>query len=80
MAGPSSPLSNSIYFSSTASENQINAFIGGVSAPVVYAGLAPGFAGLYQIDLQVPAGLTAATTICIFPGRNLYSSEALISI
>ena len=79
-AGPSSPLSNSIYFSSTASENQINAFIGGVSAPVVYAGLAPGFAGLYQIDLQVPAGLTAGDNDIDISGPDSYSSEALISV
>lgn len=31
--------------------------IAGLSAPVTYSGLAPGFAGLYQIKTQVPVGL-----------------------
>lgn len=32
--------------------------IGGVPAPVAFAGLAGGFAGLYQVNAQVPAGVT----------------------
>jgi uncharacterized protein (TIGR03437 family) len=31
--------------------------VGGVAAQVLYSGLAPGFAGLYQVDIQVPAGV-----------------------
>ena len=34
---------------------QVQAYIAGVPAQVTYAGLAPGFAGLYQINVQVPA-------------------------
>jgi uncharacterized protein (TIGR03437 family) len=33
--------------------------VGGKTAAISYAGLAPTFAGLYQIDFTVPAGLTA---------------------
>jgi len=33
--------------------------IGGVAAPVSFAGLAPGFAGLYQINAQIAAGTAA---------------------
>lgn len=29
------------------------------AASVLYAGLAPGYAGLYQVNLQIPSGLTA---------------------
>jgi minor extracellular serine protease Vpr len=32
--------------------------IGGQNAPVVFSGLAPGFAGLYQVNVTVPSGLS----------------------
>jgi uncharacterized protein (TIGR03437 family) len=32
--------------------------VGGTTAEVSYAGLAPTFAGLYQINFTVPSGLT----------------------
>lgn len=34
----------------------VTATVGGLPASVTYAGLAPGFAGLYQVNIQVPAG------------------------
>jgi minor extracellular serine protease Vpr len=36
--------------------------IGGKNAPELFCGLAPGFPGLYQVNVTVPAGLT--------PGSN----------
>ena len=33
--------------------------IGGLSAPVSFSGLAPGFAGLYQVNIQVPEAVAA---------------------
>lgn len=33
--------------------------IGGFNAPVSFSGLAPGFAGLYQMNLQIPTGVTS---------------------
>jgi uncharacterized protein (TIGR03437 family) len=45
-AASGSPLSNTLLTPAVT--------IGGVSAPVVFAGLSPGFAGLYQVNAQVP--------------------------
>jgi uncharacterized protein (TIGR03437 family) len=39
--------------------------IGGVDATVTYSGLAPGFAGLYQVNAQVPAGAPAGGTVAV---------------
>jgi minor extracellular serine protease Vpr len=35
--------------------------IGGIPAPVSFSGLAPGFAGLYQINVTVPSTISAGT-------------------
>jgi uncharacterized protein (TIGR03437 family) len=37
--------------------------IGGVNATVVYSGLAPGEVGLYQVNVQVPAGVTTGNAV-----------------
>jgi uncharacterized protein (TIGR03437 family) len=37
--------------------------IGGVPAMVSFSGLAPGFVGLYQVNVQVPPGLAAGNTV-----------------
>jgi adhesin/invasin len=31
--------------------------MGGFNAPVTFSGLAPGFVGLYQVNVVVPSGL-----------------------
>jgi uncharacterized protein (TIGR03437 family) len=42
--------------------------IGGQQATVLFSGLAPGFAGLYQINVAVPAGLTGSQQVTIAIG------------
>jgi uncharacterized protein (TIGR03437 family) len=51
----SSPLSQTIATPSVT--------IGGVQAPVQFSGLAPGFVGLYQVNVQVPAGVTVGDNV-----------------
>jgi uncharacterized protein (TIGR03437 family) len=72
-AGPTNPLS-------ITPTGTIAAYIGGVAATVGYAGLAPQLAGLYQINLTVPAGLTAGDNNLDIAGPDAYSSECLIAI
>ena len=39
-------------------------YIGDQQATVLFAGLAPGFAGVYQLNLQVPAGVSSIASTC----------------
>jgi uncharacterized protein (TIGR03437 family) len=41
----------------------VSATIGGVAAPVTFSGLTPTFAALYQVNVQVPAGLPAGSSV-----------------
>ena len=43
----------------------VTATIGGVSAPVTFAGLSPGLAALYQVNVQVPSGVTPGGAVPI---------------
>ena len=54
--------------------------IGGVNAPVLFSGLAPGFVALWQINVQLPATLPTnlATNLRISKGRD--SWEATLAI
>jgi uncharacterized protein (TIGR03437 family) len=52
--GPNPPLT-------TAVVPQVS--IGNIAASVTFSGLAPGFAGLYQVNAQVPAGVPAGNAV-----------------
>jgi uncharacterized protein (TIGR03437 family) len=43
----------------------VAAKVNGQTAQVLFAGLAPGYAGLYQVNLQLPASLTAAGDVTL---------------
>jgi uncharacterized protein (TIGR03437 family) len=44
--------------------------IGGVAATVSFSGLAPGNVGLYQVNVQVPAGVTAGARVPVMMTIN----------
>jgi len=58
----------------------ITADVGGVSAVVSFSGLAPGYAGLYQINLQIPSGVTDGDNTLDIAGPDAYVTEATIPI
>lgn len=45
--------------------NPVTVTIGGVTAAVQFAGLTPGFAGLYQVNAIVPAGVTPGASVVV---------------
>jgi uncharacterized protein (TIGR03437 family) len=44
-------------------DNPVTVSVGGENATVLFAGLAPGFVGLYQMNVTVPAGIAASDTV-----------------
>ncbi len=60
--------------------NQIVATIGGVTANVTFAGLAPGLAGLYQVNVTIPSGVTAGDNYLELQGPDSDALEALVTI
>lgn len=50
--------------------------VGGLTAPILYAGLAPGYTGLYQINIQVPPTTAPGSHRVFIVMPNGYSSQA----
>lgn len=50
--------------------NPVTVAIGGVDAPVVYQGLAPGFVALYQVNITIPAEVTPGDAVPLVISQN----------
>jgi uncharacterized protein (TIGR03437 family) len=57
--------------------NPVTVTIGGKTASVAFAGLAPGFVGLYQVNAVVPAGLTAGDSVPVVLSTSGQTSPAV---
>ena len=71
-AAPSSPLS--------LLTGNVQVSIGGTSAQVSYAGAAPGFAGLSQINVIIPSGLAAGDQPVFVTVNGVSSNAGLITV
>ena len=65
-AAPSSPPAQT--------QAPVTVTIGGQTAQVGFAGLAPGYAGLYQVNVTVPAGIAPGTSVPIVLTQGNFSS------
>jgi uncharacterized protein (TIGR03437 family) len=54
--------------------------IGGTKAMVSFSGLAPGFVGLYQVNAEVPAGLTAGNQPVVITMAGASSNSVLLPV
>jgi uncharacterized protein (TIGR03437 family) len=78
-AAPSGSLANT--------SNTITADVSGTAATVSFAGLAPGFVGLYQVNVVIPSGVTDGDNFMDITGNtnsgqdlDSYNAQALISV
>jgi uncharacterized protein (TIGR03437 family) len=55
-------------------------FFGAMPVRAVFAGLAPGFVGLYQVNVQVPAGLPPGLTSLLMSVNMAHSNEVKILV
>jgi uncharacterized protein (TIGR03437 family) len=62
VTGKAAPANGSVLYRSAVAP-QVS--IGGVPATVLFSGIAPGFAGLYQIDVVVPAGVAPGDDVVV---------------
>ncbi len=51
--------------------------IGGIAIPAAFAGLAPEFVGLYQINVVVPSGITPGANVPLVVSQDGAASVAV---
>jgi uncharacterized protein (TIGR03437 family) len=76
--GDGAPAPGAPNYARTLSMPQVT--IGGLNAPVIFSGLAPGFVGLYQVDAQVPATVTPGSAVPIVIALDDAQSPAGVTI
>ena len=59
---------------------QPTVYIGATPVSAAYSGLAPGFVGLYQVDVQIPAGLASGTLPLEITSGGTYSNTVNIAV
>jgi uncharacterized protein (TIGR03437 family) len=69
---PSQPLSQA--------STPFNVVIGGVNVPPQFAGLAPGFVGVFQINVQLPMGIPQGRTTLSIVGFGAESNKVELMI
>lgn len=65
-AAPSSPPAGTV--------NAVSATVGGMPAQVLFSGLTPGFAGLYQVNVSIPPGIPSGSTVPVVISASGVSS------
>jgi uncharacterized protein (TIGR03437 family) len=55
-------------------------YLGATPMSPSYSGLAPGFVGLYQVDVQIPPGLPSGTIPLVITSGSVYSNEVKIAV
>jgi uncharacterized protein (TIGR03437 family) len=60
--------------------DDVAVFVDGVEANVTFAGLTPGFAGLYQINAQIPSGVSNGSVYFDVSTDEAYASLAQINV
>jgi uncharacterized protein (TIGR03437 family) len=68
-AAPASPPARTI--------NPVTVTIGGQTASAAFSGLVPGFAGLYQVNVTVPGGISPAADVPLMITAGSVSSPAV---
>ena len=55
----------------------VTATVGGRNAPVQFGGLAPGFVGLYQVNVQIPSGVAPSGAVSLVLTQGGVSSNSV---
>jgi uncharacterized protein (TIGR03437 family) len=54
--------------------------ISGIPAEVVFGGLAPGFAGLYQVNVRIPTGISSGAQSLVMTSGGVRSNQVKVQI